>query len=129
VSNAECVKVESFFCFKKSKDSLAYYSMTMLSRLEYNFDGRLQLSIIGRLHVSVRRVEEPQERRRVRQGVKVDSDTTVDSNYFFNLITNETAPRIRTQFSAAEIVVLQLDNAPGHVGKNNSAEIERRGQR
>jgi hypothetical protein len=104
------------------KNKIMVFSVVGKPMREYNFDGRLQLSIIGRLHVAS---VASKNHKKGDVYLKVDGDTTVDSNYFFNLITNETAPLIRAQFSAAELVVLQLDNAPGHVGKGNIDDIER----
>jgi len=87
----------------------------------YDFDGRLQLSLIGRLHVA-----SVASKNHKKGDVFVKSgDVIVDSAYFFNLITNETTPLIRKQFAEAELVYLQIDNAPGHVGKDNITEIER----
>jgi hypothetical protein len=82
--------------------------------------GRLQLSLIGRLHVA-----SVASKNHEKGDVFVKNDQTVDGAYFFNLITTETAPKIREQFADAELVYLQIDNAPGHTGKDNSTEIER----
>lgn len=104
------------------KNKIMVFSVVGKPIGEYEFDGRLQLSIIGRLHAAS---VTSKNHKKGDVYVKVDNDTTVDSNYFFNLITNETAPLVRRKFAAAELVILQLDNAPGHVGKNNIADIER----
>jgi hypothetical protein len=102
------------------KNTIMVWSVVGVPQPEYDFDGRLQLSLIGRLHVA-----SVASKNHEKGDVFVKNDQTVDGAYFFNLITNETAPKIREQFADAELVYLQIDNAPGHTGKDNSTEIER----
>ena len=103
------------------KNTIMVWSVVGVPLPEYDFDGRLQLSLIGRLHVASLTSK---NHKKGDVFVKI-GDQTVDGAYFFNLITNETAPLIRKQFAEAELVYLQIDNAPGHVGKENITEIER----
>lgn len=71
------------------KNKIMAFSVVGKPIREYEFDGRLQLSIIGRLHAAS---VSSKNHKKGDVYVKVDNDTTVDSNYFFNVVTNETAP-------------------------------------
>jgi hypothetical protein len=102
------------------KNTIMVWSVVGVPQPEYDFDGRLQLSLIGRLHVA-----SVASKNHEKGDVFVKNDQTVDGAFFFNLVTTETAPKIREQFADAELVYLQIDNAPGHTGKDNSTEIER----
>lgn len=103
------------------KNKIMVWSVVGCPLPEHDFDGRLQLVVIGRLHVaSVASKHHKKGDIYIKAG-----DETVDSAYFYNLILTQTAPKIREQFADAEEVHLQIDNAPGHVGKDNFTEIER----
>jgi hypothetical protein len=93
------------------KNKIMVWSVVGCPLPEYEFDGRLELVLIGRLHVaSLASKNHKKGDIYVKAG-----DETVDAAYFYNLILTQTAPRIH----------LQIDNAPGHVGKRNFTEIER----
>jgi hypothetical protein len=103
------------------KNKIMVWSVVGCPMPEYDFDGRLELVLIGRLHVAA-----VASKNHKKGDIYVKAgDETVDAAYFYNLILTQTAPRIREQFADAEQVHLQIDNAPGHVGKHNFTEIER----
>ena len=86
------------------------------SRL-YNFDGKVGLWRV------VEEVVAKRKSKNHEKGETYEKDCTMDCDKFFEIMTTKVFPAIRTQLSWAPRVVVQVDNAPPHAGKDTIARL------
>jgi hypothetical protein len=87
------------------------------------FNGLIGIWRVAQKHTAKRRSKNHQK------GAKYDKDCTMDSNLFYQMMTEKVIPAIRSKMTWATKVYIQIDNASPHTGRNTVSRIQQHADR